>query len=216
MQNPSTASRTTGFLEADTLACIFHSLGEDAVILHLLAGKRNGFFVDVGCHHPLRFSNTALLSEYFGWSGLNIDADADLISAFNEGRTRDINVCACIGKDRGVKHLNVFHETAVNTIDQAHADHMAAACFKLRERRPVEVFPLSDIVEAHVSADVDVDLLSVDAEGMDLEVLQSFDWKRRPQVVAVEAHGFTLSEAVAHPLTLLCRARATGLTRISW
>jgi hypothetical protein len=35
--------------------------GEDLILDRLLEGQQSGFYVDIGAHHPLRFSNTYLL-----------------------------------------------------------------------------------------------------------------------------------------------------------
>jgi hypothetical protein len=42
--------------------------GEDLILEKLFEGQKTGFFVDVGAHHPFRFSNTQLLYEW-GWRG---------------------------------------------------------------------------------------------------------------------------------------------------
>ena len=52
----------------------------------------SGFYVDIGCHHPKRFSNTYLLYKK-GWNGINIDANKLTISLFNIFRARDKNYC---------------------------------------------------------------------------------------------------------------------------
>ena len=36
----------------------FSQEGEDMVLARLFVGKNHGFYVDVGAHHPQRFSNT--------------------------------------------------------------------------------------------------------------------------------------------------------------
>src|SRR5215510_10661697 len=51
----------------------FSQQGEDLILARLFEGQRRGFYVDVGAHHPRRFSNTFLLYRR-GWRGLNIDA----------------------------------------------------------------------------------------------------------------------------------------------
>ena len=45
--------------------------GEDLVVDRLLNGKRNGFYVEVGCHHPYRYSNTFMFYKK-GWRGICI------------------------------------------------------------------------------------------------------------------------------------------------
>ncbi len=47
--------------------------GEDLILYRFFDGKQNGFYVDVGAHHPFRFSNTYRFYR-MGWHGINIDA----------------------------------------------------------------------------------------------------------------------------------------------
>jgi hypothetical protein len=76
--------------------CYGHS-GEDLVLDRLLNGKRMGFYIDVGAHHPTRFSNTYLFYKK-GWSGINIDANPKSMELFNRRRSRDINIEVGIAK----------------------------------------------------------------------------------------------------------------------
>ena len=41
--------------------------GEDLILNRLFENKEKGFFIDVGAHHPIRFSNTYLFYKK-GWS----------------------------------------------------------------------------------------------------------------------------------------------------
>ena len=51
----------------------------------------------------------------------------------------------------------------------------------------VAVMPLRDILASKGMEGVKIDLMSVDVEGMDLEVLRSNDWKKfRPKLVICE------------------------------
>ncbi len=80
-------------------ASINHSqTGEDAVIRSLIDETRQGIYVDVGCHDPIRSSNT--LSLYLhGWRGVNIDANPRLIERFKATRLRDTAMCAAISDE---------------------------------------------------------------------------------------------------------------------
>ena len=48
---------------------------EDLFIDDYFKDKENGFYLDIGCYHPIKYSNTALLFNR-GWKGINIDAEA--------------------------------------------------------------------------------------------------------------------------------------------
>ena len=59
--------------------------GEDLILSRLLEGHPVGKYIDIGAHHPFRFSNTAkLYSE--GWSGLNVDPNPTSIKDFETSR----------------------------------------------------------------------------------------------------------------------------------
>ena len=74
--------------------------GEDRIVRALLWQKHDkGFYVDVGAHHPFRFSNTYLFYTQ-GWSGINIDATPGSMKAFNKYRPRDINLEVGVGRGR--------------------------------------------------------------------------------------------------------------------
>ncbi len=174
---------------------IFSQLGEDLSILHLLQHKRDGRYVDVGCHHPFRYSNTALLHRDFGWTGINIDADARAIEAFDHHRPNDVNLHLAVGATEGWVELAVFTEGAVNSVIPevvSAIQHQWGA----PTMKPVQMRPLANILADHPGP---VDLLSVDVEGLDLQVLQSMDWSNAPTVVAVEIHGFDPGDPNSNP-----------------
>ena len=45
-----------------------------------------GTYVDIGCYHPYKYNNTALLFNK-GWKGINIDLNPSSIDLFNIVRT---------------------------------------------------------------------------------------------------------------------------------
>ncbi len=161
--------------------------GEDRILNRLFLGSP-GFFVDVGAHHPVRFSNTFLLYLRY-WRGINIDAAPRSMEAFRRMRNRDINVEVGIGKSAAVEDLSVFDEPALNTFDADVAAGYEAVGHRVVNRVEVRIRPLADVLVDHVPAGVSVDLLCVDVEGRDLDVLESNDWERfRPRVVCCEQH----------------------------
>ena len=45
--------------------------GEDRKIISLFQKNKRGLYLDIGCFHPVRQSNTYLMYK-FGWKGVNI------------------------------------------------------------------------------------------------------------------------------------------------
>lgn len=158
---------------------IYSQSGEDKVLLELFKNVPRGCYVDVGAHHPFRYSNTYLLYKK-GWHGVNIDPNPHTIALFNKERSGDANICCGVGR-AGILTYYRFSDPAVNTFTREEAEKWKSKSFlKFLGTTEVEIKPLSKLVEGPI------DLLTVDAEGMDLEVLQSYDWKYFPKVVVIE------------------------------
>ena len=173
--------------------------GEDMILRRIfeekLREKRPGFYVDVGAHHPKRFSNTYFFYR-LAWSGINIDAMPDSMCEFRRLRPRDINLEAAFAKEPGELTYYAFDEPALNTLDvrmaQFHKDQ--GACRLLEERRIVTK-TLGEILRRYLPAAKKVDFMSIDVEGMDLEVLQSNDWTLcRPECIISESLGSSLED----------------------
>lgn len=48
-------------------------IGQDYFVLKILNNKQNGYFLDIGCAEPIRFSNSHILEKHFNWSGIGVD-----------------------------------------------------------------------------------------------------------------------------------------------
>lgn len=161
--------------------------------------RRNGFYVDIGCHQPYRFSNTALLHIANGWHGINVDVDERSIAAFREARPDDINICAAVGGEAGQLEVTMFQAGELNTFDPRMAANPARANL-IMEKRLVNVSPLRDILHEHVPAGQKIDFLNVDIEGLDHTALMSNDWESfMPEAIAVEVHGFDAANPAGSP-----------------
>ena len=64
--------------------------GEDIAVDQYFENKFNGFYVDIGAHHPIQRNNTNLLFKK-GWEGINIDVNEFSIDLFNYLRPNDLN-----------------------------------------------------------------------------------------------------------------------------
>src|SRR5688500_1440642 len=92
----------------------FSQEGEDLILRHIFKGKREGFYVDVGAYHPMRFSNTYLFYS-MGWRGINIDATPGSMSAFRAVRPRDTNLQLAISDRNETLTLMMFDEPVLST-----------------------------------------------------------------------------------------------------
>lgn len=163
--------------------------GEDLLVDKLLARRTPGFYVEVGAHHPFRFSNTWFFYRK-GWRGICIDPLPGVKELFARWRERDtfleLGVAGVESSSTLTYHM--FEEPAYNTFDPelARFYEQVRGARKVRcVERPVR--SLADILREHLPAGQAVDFLSVDVEGLDLEVLKSCDWTCfRPRLIVVE------------------------------
>ena len=181
--------------------------GEDRVLssllfkLHGAEHIKDGFYVDVGAHHPYRYSNTCLFYRQ-GWHGINIDAMPGSMLAFKKQRPRDINLESGVGLKAETLEFFVFNEPALNTFDESLAKARCNDVWHIKATVDVPVLPLSEILKKHVPKGQSIDFFSVDVEGFDLNVLQSNDWQKyRPLVVLVETLGLSFGDLASDPLT---------------
>lgn len=161
--------------------------GED-LILERLFGKNitDGFYVDIGAHHPYRFSNTYRFYRR-GWSGINVDALPGTAKLFHSKRPRDITVeCGVADKSSSLTY-HVFNEPALNTFSLEEANKKNVTPYRIIKTLQIPVRPLVDILDEHLPENTIIDFMSVDVEGFDYQVILSNDWiKYRPKIVLVE------------------------------
>lgn len=170
--------------------------GEDMILQRLFAEQNAGFYVDVGAHHPQRFSNTYLFYKK-GWHGINIDPNPQAIRAFQSMRPRDINLQMGVSDREEVLTYHSFDEPALNTFDEALATSREATTrYKRTAASQIPVRRLESILREHLPSGTNIDFLSIDVEGLDLAVLRSNDWSRyRPKCVLVESLETSLEDA---------------------
>lgn len=158
----------------------YSQFGEDLIIRPYVP-KTGGVYVDVGCYHPILYSNTYRLYRR-GWSGIVIDPNPKLKPLFAFFRPRDRFVHAAIGKKGETHEYVMFADGAYNTLDPASAKEYEARS-AIRKRVAITTTSLSDVTAGMKH----VDLLNIDTEGFDLEVLKTYDWRIPPRLIIVEA-----------------------------
>ena len=171
---------------------LYHNLsysqeGEDMILSRFFENKENGFYVDVGAHHPQRFSNTYLF--YLrGWRGINIDAMPGSMKSFNKIRVGDINLEFPISDCHQTLTYYEFNEPALNGFcSDISMKRNGLGNYRIISERKLKTYTLSEILDKYLPNGQKIDFITVDVEGLDLQVLKSNDWHNyRPHLVLVE------------------------------
>jgi FkbM family methyltransferase len=181
--------------------------GEDMVLRRLFERQAAGFYVDVGAHHPRRFSNTNLFYQR-GWRGVNIDATPGVKALFDRVRPRDTTVEAAISRDGRELKFRVYADQALNTLSEGEASPTAQAGEVVLRETTLPTRRLAEVLREYIPAGQAIDFMSVDVEGMDLEVLEGNDWSAyRPRYLLVECFGVPLAEVDRSPVGVFLRGQ---------
>jgi FkbM family methyltransferase len=184
--------------------------GEDVLLYAFFKYKKRGhkgFYVDIGAHHPFRFSNTALFYRK-GWRGINIEPTPHLINLFYRHRKRDINLQAAVSDHSGSLTFFEFNEPALNGFDEKLSlERAAMPQYQLLSKREVPVFTLKEILDKHMPEKQSIDFFTIDVEGHDLNILKSNDWdKYKPSFILIEGE-FNSKEVQSNDIHQYLHAR---------
>jgi FkbM family methyltransferase len=165
----------------------FSQEGEDILLSRIFEDRETGFYVDIGAHHPQRFSNTMFFYQK-GWRGINIDALPGSMEAFRKERPEDINLEIAVSDKVEELRFYIFNDLALSTFSRTLAEE-----YKQKDEYSVageillKTCRLEDIFIEHLLPGQRIDFMSVDVEGFEINVLKSNNWKiYRPQVILTE------------------------------
>lgn len=163
--------------------------GDDIQLNKLIKATTPGVYVDIGCWHPVKASNT-----YFfylrGWVGICIDPNPELKSLYDKYRPKDNFINCAIGPN--IQNLNYYlfndNYSSMNTLNY---DFIIKHNLEnqIKGTINIPVYNLKDILDKYILVDDRLDFFDIDVEGFDLEVLKSNDWiKYRPKVILIETN----------------------------
>lgn len=182
-------------LEPDAVIS-FSAAGEDCVAFGWLreAGVAPSAirYLDVGASDPVALSNTMTMYRR-GAKGVLVEPDSLMAEKLRNRRPRDIVVNAGVAFDeRTSATLIRLHPSAFNTFSEAQAERVVADSagwgvqLSIVGRTEVPLIPINKIIERHL-AGAAPHFLSIDAESVDFEILQSLDFARfRPWIICIE------------------------------
>jgi FkbM family methyltransferase len=178
----------------------YSQFGEDLIIAHLFSqcGISKPTYLDIGANEPRYISNT-----YFfylrGSRGVLIEPNPYLYKKLKSARPGDTVLNTGIGfTEVAEADFYVFpnYANGLSTFSEKEARHWENTGMKGLGKIPVEkviripLVPVNKILEKYFAGSAP-NLISLDVEGLDLEILKGLDFnKYQPEVICVETLGY--------------------------
>lgn len=163
--------------------------------LDRIIDKDRGYFIEAGGNDGYTQSNTYWLERFRGWTGVLVEPVPDLVAEARIERPASTVVQAALvpaGHPEPTVQMTFGDLMTVVKGTRDDEEAWTGAGLTLGWRDPYETEvparPLSDILD-EVGAPKDIDLLSLDVEGFEVQALQGLDLDRHaPRHIVVEMH----------------------------
>jgi hypothetical protein len=152
----------------------FSQASQDELVIGLLKGKRDGYFVDLAANDATLLSNTYALEKHFGWKGTCIEPNPDYWYNLTYRQN-----CHIVGAVAGQKHM----EEVYFRFEAGTHGGIAAEGFDNNQRfQSRSVLKYTTTLEAileRTNAPTEIDYLSLDVEGAEEFIVMGFPlWDR--------------------------------------
>lgn len=165
---------------------------QDLWVLYMLGSPRGGYFVEFGACDGRSLSNTRLLEEDYGWTGILAEPNPVWHDALQANRRAVIDR-RCVAARSGetadflstdaMPELSRMADIVPDDVHERNGNRDRQTLYR------VPTVSLDDLLDQHGAPDV-VDYLSVDTEGSEYEILRHADLtRRRFRLISVEHAG---------------------------
>ena len=149
-------------------------------------------YLDIGAHHPYYLSNTAYFYKQ-NWKGVSIEPDPSLYNLFIKERPKEIALNVGIGIEaESETDFYIMNIPTLNTFSKEEADKYATYPDKFISKTiKLKLKPINQILNQYFKSS-GPHFVSIDVEGLDLDILKSFDFINfRPEVFCIETITYT-------------------------
>jgi FkbM family methyltransferase len=157
---------------------LYSQLRQDEWVIEKLQGKQNGYYVEIGAYDGVHYSNTLALEESYGWQGLLVEPNPSLFRTLKVKRPWNTCLRAAIGPNDGQKVPFVVGQGERASLYSGLGgylpeDWLEEHCRRKSENIEVTTLSLLSLLE-YADAPSHIDYLSIDVEGAEGAILQSF------------------------------------------
>jgi FkbM family methyltransferase len=175
-------------------------LRQDLFVLSELNFKKRGYFVEFGATNGIDLSNSYLLEKIYSWQGILAEPAKVWHKELKANRKNSIVETNCVWKNSSETLL--FNETdapELSTLDSFSNSDTHIDFRRNGNKYEVSTISLIDLLEKH-KAPRDIDYLSIDTEGSEFEILNSFNFDNYNIKIITCEHNFGDNRDKIHAL----------------
>lgn len=144
----------------------YSQIQQDRWVLEKLNFKRKGFFVDIGAYDGVSLSNSYTMEKDYAWSGVCVECNPFLYAKLKTHRTSYICNKAIWPIDDQIVY---FHNSP-------HNEEMLSFVSDKETELPLKTISLNTLLKNFGPPSKEIDYISLDIEGEELKVLESFNF----------------------------------------
>ena len=172
-------------------------LYQDIFASFVVNDKFNKSYLEFGATNGIDLSNTYILENEFSWSGSLAEPDQNWIDDLRKNRPNSNIISKCIWSTSG-KKLNFFSSNThvLSSLDDFKYSDInsmpgnTAARVKEGKNYQVETISLNDVIFNYFDGKTP-SYISIDTEGSEFEILNSFDFTKYQPIIFTIEHNFT-------------------------
>lgn len=155
--------------------------------------RKKGFFIDIGAHNGVTFSNSCFFEKQLGWDGLCVEPIPEVFQALKNNRTCKLENACITDEDKEVTFTRIsgYGEMLSGITDKYDPRHLERIKRTIDEQGggveeiKVKGVRLDSLIEKYNIRSVD--FLSVDTEGNEWPIIQTIPFdKIQPKLILVE------------------------------
>ena len=170
-----------------SFACLVHGncqyyseVGQDEYVdENFFDNQASGFYVDIGAHEGVEFSNT-LFFEQLGWKGVCFEPDPRSFKKLKQNRSC-IALNYAVGSENKIEKFIQHPCSYVSGLDRTYQD-AHRKCWNVPKGNAEKYFIDVQVVNLNEKMDElgvqHIDFLSIDTEGAEKDIIMSIDFDR--------------------------------------
>jgi len=156
--------------------------GEDRIVAYLFSSMKIDHisYLDIGAGDPVCSNNTYFFYTNNG-KGILVEPDSNVNDRTKAVRPDDLIINAAISDDTNEEaDFFIFNDPSLNTLSEQEAKlRTNSGVYQLLEKKRIKLITIENIIKDYLNGQIP-DLISLDVEGMDYKVLNSFNFENYP------------------------------------